>query len=119
MNSIRNAIARTCHWFAEWLTPKRFAAPPSEPDRIVIEFFGGPLDGHTEIVSRVSLNRMKMWIEVPISRTLFEILDGAEPSNVRQLTSVAIYDLVSLNSRWRFRFRCQTSVLRQRDQAQA
>ncbi len=119
MSSVRNAIARTCHWLAEWLTPKRFAAPPSEPDRIVIEFLGGPLDGHAETVSRVSLNRMKAWIEVPISRTLFDVLNGAEPSNVRQLTSVAIYDLVPLNSRWRFRFRCQTSIHHQRDRAQA
>lgn len=119
MNSVRNAIARICHWFAEWLTPKRSAAQPSEPDRVVIEFLGGPLDGHWETISRVSLNQMKAWIEVPISRTLFELLDGAEPSNVRKSTSIAIYDLVALDSRWLFRFRCQTSVLRQRDRAKA
>lgn len=119
MNAVRNTLAQTCLWFAEWLSPKHFVAPRSEPDRVVIEFLGGPLDGHWETVDRVSLEQLRAWIEVPISRTLFDVLGGAKPSNDRQMTSVAIYDLIPSDSRWLFHFRCQTSALRSRDDAKA
>jgi hypothetical protein len=119
MRQGRQIFANARRWLAErfWSShSEREANPPRE---IVIEFMGGPLDGHRETTSQSSFARLPNCIEVPISRSQFDLLDGAEPSNFAVATSIAIYDLVRVGEHWRLQIRCQISASQRNDQPQA
>jgi hypothetical protein len=58
-----------------------------------IEFFGGPFDGHVQIV-RLAANNLASVVALPVSREMLEMLDGRRPSDDNAaVTSEAMYQL--------------------------
>ncbi len=115
MNPVREVSAKVRGWIGKWMASKTYAAEPALPKQFVIEFLGGPLDGHRETISRNSLETMPDWIEVPTSSAQFELLEGNEPRSYTPPTSVAVYDLIRVGHHWRFRFRQQFPARRTHD----
>ncbi len=118
MNPVREVSAKVRGWISKWLASKTRDGEPELPTKLVIEFIGGPLDGHRESVSWKSFDCMPDSIEIPISRAQFALLEGVEPKSLTPPTSTAIYDLVPIAQQWRFRFRQQMPVRWERDRDQ-
>ncbi|HUY31775.1 MAG TPA: hypothetical protein VMV69_03275 [Pirellulales bacterium] len=57
-----------------------------------VEFIGGPLDGHRSQVPAAP-ERLETTLKVPISRNIFQVMDGKAPRPAAFPTSTAIYDL--------------------------
>ncbi|MGB7327300.1 MAG: hypothetical protein WBD31_20660, partial [Rubripirellula sp.] len=102
-------------WLEKWLGSKACVGTPELPTKFVIEFLGGPLDGHRETISRNSFARMPDWIEISISRSQLDLLERIEPKPYSPPTSVAVYDLIRVAEQWRFRFRQQVPARRVQD----
>ncbi|MGB7343304.1 MAG: hypothetical protein WBD20_03770 [Pirellulaceae bacterium] len=117
MNPLRDFSAKVSGWIEKWLASKTCVGEAELPAEFDIEFLGGPLDGHRETISRNRFACMPDWIEIPISRAQFDLLEGIEPKSYSVPTSVAVYDLVRVAAQWRFRFRQQVPARRMRDRS--
>jgi hypothetical protein len=57
-----------------------------------VEFFGGPFDGHVQVV-RLAVNNLASVVALPVSREIFEMLDGRSSDPNAPVTSEAHYQL--------------------------
>jgi hypothetical protein len=57
-----------------------------------IEFFGGPFDGHVQVV-RLAVNNLASVVALPVSREIFQMLDGRPSDPNAPVTSEALYQL--------------------------
>ncbi len=117
MNPVRIVFAWACCWLRKRSTSGDPVgkAPPAKG--IVIEFYGGPLDGHRETIGRKALRAMPDRIETPVSLAQFDMLEGIELRSNGAPASIAIYDLVRLGRQCRFQFRRQIPARQTREQA--
>ncbi|KAA5539055.1 hypothetical protein FYK55_25275 [Roseiconus nitratireducens] len=110
MHRVPIVFSQAGRWIERWLpsfseTESAFAA-----DREIVEFFGGPLDGHRELVDAAKLYHLPPALEIPLvchAGAQTRWLDGRLGSNAfGQASRVALYDLVQEGPVWKYRF-CQ------------
>jgi hypothetical protein len=73
----------------------------SHPD--VVEFIGGPLDGHVYVVSSPS-ERLASNAAIPVNQNMVDMMGGAEGGDQMRATSIAMYVLESTPHGWKYRF---------------
>ena len=75
-----------------------------------IQFIGGPFDGHTQQNCIQPADQANL-VALPVSRGVFQLLDGRPPEDSAPLTSVAIYERDVADDEVRYRFVMSRSPL--------
>ncbi len=76
---------------------------------ILVEFIGGPFDGHRQMLS-LPADSLAETVALPVSRNIFQMLAGHSHAVEAPVTSVAIYELEVLDDRRRYFFLGATSA---------
>ncbi|WP_145385491.1 hypothetical protein [Stieleria neptunia] len=76
---------------------------PHSTQQKVIEFLGGPLDGHLEPLA-VTAERLPEKIVCYISANVFHLLEGEPHEHENVVTSLVIYRRENQKSKWSYAF---------------
>ena len=73
-------------------------------ERRMVEFLGGPLDGHVEWIDANEVHPHSPRVSFAIGPSTFPFLDGDRPTFGATTTSLAVYELWLEDGRWLYRF---------------
>src|SRR5262245_16435812 len=87
----------------EWSSCTHLPTEGSAMTKKLVEFIGGPLDGHRQDITERE-KPLPALLQVEISANTYGILDRKPPRPDAPTTSVAVYELKTVNSNARYAF---------------
>lgn len=97
----RSSAPETLHWHGNSPSPTMFTENEEPYDSLMVEFVGGPFDGHCELLHPTERSAR---LFIPVSRAILKMLDGETANWEDPPTSMALYELEKTGTNYWYRF---------------